>query len=200
MSFAVILGLSIFLSVPYGILSRMCGGGFVKLPYGLDQWLYAFPFAILGYLSIGWWGVLLAGIFAFLGKRTGHGQYMDLGSWTGIVKPERLDLIVKWFFGKDPNKTHQGAGSKVRDFFGLCVTGAFTALGASIALALGGHLWLSLIVFLGGAAKGVAYLVGWDAWWPEMGHNLDEPTEVGEFFCGFFAGVPLFFSILWLLL
>lgn len=202
-----LITITIFVSL-YGVLSRMCGGGYLDLPYGLDQWIYALPYGILGALC----GILLGGwpfvvgffivsfAFAFLGKRTGHGSYMDLATWTkGNEEPERLDFIVRLFFGRDK---FTADNQYQRDLFGLCVTGAFVTLGAVGCLIYTGHYILAPLVFLGGAAKGLAYIIGWSinpGHVPNSQSELDEATEVGELLTGVFGGIPLMFSILYLI-
>lgn len=196
----------------------MCGGGLPKLPLGLDQWLYAIPYGVLGFLALlpligpigtpyPWWiwiGPILSYMGAFLGKRTGHGQWMDLGSFTGIIKPERLDFINRLFFGRDINETLVVKGNYWRDFIGLSISGLAVSLIASICLIIGGHIVAGLLVALGGFLKGFAYMIGWsvngDSRTEFLGEHLDEATELGEFLTGFFGGFPMFYCIIILLL
>lgn len=170
--YLIIFGLLCFAMLG-GWISRMCGGGWPKLPYGLDQWLYAVPHGIVGYLATekyGWWAVLgcLGAYFcAFLFKRTGHGQYFDLGTTTkllvkasGKLNVERVDFIVSWLMGPDPNTVREGPGSFRRDYLGMCVTGILLSLGTSIALFTGAYWQLALIVLSAGATKGLWYYIG----------------------------------------
>lgn len=146
-----------------GALSRMAGGGLFKLPLGLDQWLYALPYAAVYFvLPDGWqwyWaalGALLSYAGAFLGKRTGHGQYIHL-KW-GKLNPaefERLDFIVKLVFGPDKG------GQYWRSVFGLAVTGLACTLLAGVCFAVSGAWAGAALVWAGGAAKGLAYMMGW---------------------------------------
>lgn len=171
-------GLVLFAALIWAWISRMCGGGWPKLPFGLDQWIYAIPHGVLGFVALGWWG-LLAYPVAILGKRTGHGQWFDMGTspahndQTGL-KPEKLDFIVKWFMGTDD-------GSYRRDFVGMAVSGFFIAIGSVVALFASGHPLLAILVTVGGLCKPVGYALGqWVA--PRWG---GEHNEYGEFIAGF---------------
>lgn len=158
-------------------ISRMCGGGWPKLPFGLDQIIYAIPHGLLGYVALGWWG-LPAYLFAFIGKRAGHGQWFDMGTsaphndQTG-KKPEKLDIIVNWIMGPDD-------GSYRRDFIGMAISGLFIALGSVICLFLAGHPLLAVLIACGGLSKPVGYAAG--LWLQRFGghHN-----EYGEYWAGF---------------
>jgi len=170
------------------VLSRMAGGGFVYLPLGLDQHLYAVPYAFVGLLCTGsWWFFWLAYATAFLGKRTGHGQYMDLGTWSKEVEPETLDFIVEAIFGKDNYDSYW------RDFFGLTITGLVVALGATIALIVSGNFLFALLILLGASLKSISYMIGWKV------HKMFDHksgTEIGELLTGFFAGLSLVYILL----
>lgn len=173
----------------------MCGGSKPKLPLGLDQHLYAVPYAFIGYLLNPLW-IPLCYISAFLGKRTGHGQYMDLGRWLKKVTNERLDFIVKWFFGDDT------FDNKDRDLCGLIITGVLTSFGTGVALLVSGHYLLALGILLTGAAKGPSYVIGWkykDSFGKLLTKVHLEPTKIGEFFTGFFPGCVIVLTILTLL-
>lgn len=187
-----IIALSFILSIPFGILSRMNGGGFYDLPFGLDAHLYALPYAILGCIYGGFFGFVLGYTFAFIGKRTGHGQYMDLGTWNKEVEPEKVDFLVQLAYGKDTYN------NKWRDLFGLTLTGLLVAIGAGFVLIFTGHVFMGLGVLLGGSLKGIAYLIGWNC--DDLLHNatedLREPTAMGEFLTGVFGGFPVILSII----
>lgn len=119
-----------------GCLSRMCGGGLVRLPWGLDQWLYAAPYAWCG--PVGYLG-------AVLGKRTGHRGYISLGDMPdAIAGSNALDWLVC------------GRGYW-RAVMGLAVTGVAVTLGAGIISG-------SWLLALSGALKAPAYMLGrlWD--------------------------------------
>lgn len=84
-------------------LSAMCGGSKPKLPLGLDQLLYAVPFASVAYAAVGPVG-LVAYPTAVLGKRTGHGRGMDLKTPHLEVgsKPEKVEILIRWLEGRSP--------------------------------------------------------------------------------------------------
>lgn len=149
-----------------GFISRMAGGGWPKLPWGLDQWLYALPYAaVYCFLPWEWYVNLPVALAAYglgvLGKRMGHGQYFHLNF--SPRQPEELDEkiepFVRFFFGFD--RGGQGSKRYWRGVFGLAVTGAICAIGAAVALAAAGHWLPAAIIFIGGAAKALAYMLGW---------------------------------------
>jgi hypothetical protein len=188
----LILFLILIGALLFGKLSRMCGGGSPRLPLGLDQWLYAVPYGVVAALAANLWVALGVYLLAVLAKRTGHGQYMDLGTWNTPVKPERLDPVVSLFYGPDTFDNYW------RDFCGLVVTGAAVSLGAFLTLLVTGTPLLAFGVLLGGMLKGVAYSIGW-RFKESLTEYHVEPTACGEFLTGFFAGVPLALA-LWVLL
>lgn len=195
----VVLFGSLVFAVMGGWISRMCGGGKPKLPWGLDQWIYAIPHGIVGYLAtqqFGWWavaGTLGAYFCAFIFKRTGHGQYFDLGFTTklmqnedGSPRVERIDFILKWLMGVDPNNVREGPGSFRRDYLGMCVSGLLIALGTSIALLTGGYWQLAIITAVAGFTKGLWYVIGkFQEKWGFEGFGLKLYNEHGEFWTGY---------------
>lgn len=151
------------------IVSRMCGGGKPKLPYGLDQWIYAIPYAVF---QVHWlWAVLSYG-GAVLGKRTGHGQYFSLAAPRGNPEnDEKFDFIVRLFFGHDED----GPRRYWRNFFGMTLSGLWPVLIATLGLAFAGHALAAFIVLAGGVLKAPAYAVP-----QKFGYG----TEVGEYITG----------------
>lgn len=195
-----------------GFFSRVTGGGFVDLPLSLENWLYALPYGVLSYLAVSLSFSLdltyeiLSGLVgfagAYMGKRTGHGQYMDLATWKRTIEPEKLDFIVKLFFGEDRNVAQTGKGDYWRDVFGCVVVGIAVPFIPTIILMASGMYFLGFLLILGGAAKGLAYMFGW--WvYPEYPRGdpqgLSSPTHLGEFFTGIFAGIPLGYALVQLL-
>jgi len=188
------ISIVIISSLAYAWLSRMCGGAPPKLPLGLDQWLYAIPYGVVGFLTGGYIWAAVAYATAFIGKRTGHGQYFDLG--LNKIPPgdnvEKVDFIVRLLYGKDEG------GNFWRDLFGLTLTGVLVSIGAGVGLIFNSHYILGAVILLTGAAKGLAYVIG---------HKLptipipwfDEATAVGELLTGLFAGLGLAFTIITLL-
>ena len=163
-----------------GWLSRMAGGAPPKLPWGLDQWLYAIPYAFHAPVT-SWWAILgYAG--AFLGKRTGHGVFMDLGTWEKPTDDERLEFIIKPLKGKLHPYWY--------DFLGLALTGISVSLLAGVVLSASGHILPGIILALSGLTKAPAYAIGWLIYPNNKGKGikyLNEATAIGEFLTGFFA-------------
>lgn len=167
-----------------GWISRMCGGGKPKLPLGLDQWLYALPYGALTFYALlstvqpfspyPWyiWALsITAYLGAFLGKRTGHGGFMDLGTWTKPRGDERLEFIIKRWYGRISEYAY--------DFLGLAITGLSTSLFAAAIIFTQSPL-AALALLCGGALKAAAYAIGWKQPWIQ-------PTVFGEVFTGVFA-------------
>lgn len=146
----------------------MCGGGWPKLPAGLDQWLYALPYGLLC-LPLGPWAIL-AYAGAFLGKRTGHGNFMDLGRWTKPAKPERLEFLIDHLKVRLPAFWYDAAG--------LALTGIAVTIIPGIILAFH-HPAAGAILALSGATKAPAYMIGRGS------------TERGEFMTGILAAIFL---------
>lgn len=182
-------------------LSRMCGGMKPKLPWGLDQWLYALPYGLLPgaalwalnpYVAVGLG--LLSYIGAFLGKRTGHGGGLDLGTWTKPRGDERLEFLIKPLHGKIPEYWY--------DALLLAVTGLAVSLVASAAIATV-HPLAALPTLVGGLLKPLPYMLGWKLHPKGESsskiHELDEATEVGEAGTGFLGYLGLGLSAIVLL-
>lgn len=194
--------LLILLTLLFAWVSRMCGGGWPSLPWGLDQWVYALPY---GLFSL--WACLqssmslllilllfsLAYFGAFAAKRTGHGQYIDLGSWVRKIVGERLDFILDWFFDEDPNEVADNVkGSYWRDVAGQALTGFAVSLACGVVIATVSDLLIGVLIAFSGLLKAPAYMVGWMIF-PngkdddDKDEELDEATELGEFFTGLFC-------------
>lgn len=182
-----------------GWLSRMCGGGPPRLPFGLDQWLYAIPYALIGLpvlapLALGaagavqgknirrYVGAILLFPFAgaFLGKRTGHGNGLDLGR-AERGEDEVLEFIIKPLHGKIPEYWY--------DVLLMCVTGICVTLVAGIVVAVVNPL-AGAILALSGLMKGPAYMIGYAIYPTGIGKgipHLNEASAIGEFLTGFFG-------------
>lgn len=185
----------IALSLLGGWVSRMCGGGWPTLPLGLDQWIFAVPFGLVLPLLVGFslditliGFILLAYLGAFLGKRKGHGQWMDVGNMPYSPSGrESLDYIVALFFGPDEGF------EKDRDLFGLVISGLFIHLGLIVALTYFGFYVGAGIVALGGVLKSVSYWLGWSLFprtkkpRKDVFLELNYPTGFGEFLTGIFS-------------
>lgn len=167
-----------------GWISRMCGGASPGLPWGLQQWLYALPYAVL-VAPVSLWWVLPAYLAAVMGKRTGHGGGMDLGTSTKARDPEKLEYLILPLHGRIPEYWY--------DALLLALTGLAVTLVPGIVLAAYGHIATGLIIAASGLLKAPAYMIGWaifptakddgDFW----SDDLDEATEIGEFLTGFFG-------------
>lgn len=94
------------------LLSRWHGGGFFSAPKLLKTVLFAlFPAVCLGFMIpndnvwtwLGW--ITFALVVTGAVKASGHGMYFSLGYTDKTeIKPEKIDFIVKLFFGKDPRE------------------------------------------------------------------------------------------------
>ena len=185
----------IFFSAAFAVffasLSRECGGGddlslngkVAKFLYG---GFYAAPLLFLGH----WLLAIPAAALGILFKVTGHGSYMDLGTWTKWNDKEKTDIILDPIFGVDPNFLQDGVkGNAWRDFCGLTITGIGVGIGTGAGLLLTGHYFAAFVITLTAALKGVAYKIGWTFF-------KEHPTLVGEYLTGFFGGFGLFFAVI----
>lgn len=152
-------------------VSRWHGGGFFYAPKALISLMWALPFAYLVYPNI--YAVIIVLALTALAKSTGHGNFMDLGTWTKPSEPERLEFLIKPLKNKLSPYWY--------DFTGLTMLGVIGALPAAIAL----FSLNSFILIAGGVGKAIAYAIGW-----KIGKY---PTEVGEILTGLFAGVSIYF-------
>jgi hypothetical protein len=165
---------ALFLIVVGSVMYRIRGGLVPAFPRPTDQILFALPFGAIAYKISNrniWWFIGVLSLTT-LSLTTGHGAFMDLGRVNYPVSPERLDFIVRWFFG--PDNFH----SFWRDGFGLAITGLAVTLPCAIALAIHKKYILSLILLLSGALKFPAYYIGWEVF---------SGTEGGEYLYGAFA-------------
>ena len=155
------------------LLSRLHGSTW--LPYKiLKSLLWALPFAITTHIFLGWWSVLvLAG--CSLAKSTGHGCFMDLGTWQSEDEDERLEFIIKPLEGKIPTYYY--------DVLGLSITGLASVLAFSISISFVNPLY-GLISVIGGALKPVGYMLGLKIYPKHF-------TEIGELNSGAFAYLVL---------
>lgn len=134
------------------IMSRAHGGGWPKLPWGLDAWLLASPYLLL-YPLIGWW-VVPSYLGAVLGLRLGHGRGFNY--WIPFKigsDPEKIEYIIP-----------KSLPVPAKKFLIMFLTGLAVTLVGSVSLAAHGHLFLSLILALSGAAKSVAYFLPVTEW------------------------------------
>lgn len=173
------------------ITGRMDGGGIVKTPEIVERLLCIalFPIACL-FIAPVWWIVAFAGIF---GLATGHGQYF-LARVNKQIEPEKVDFIVKLFFGDDPRtefETSAAARSTYMEIygmtklywrcvFGMFVTGSLVGLPAAILAFSFGHIIPGILFASTGLAKALAYIIGYELW---------EETEKAEYINGAFRNL-----------
>lgn len=184
-----------------GWISRMCGGAPPKIPWGLDQWLYALPYLIVslpGTIALGAYlglknkdkayfkaAVLAPYLGAVIGKRTGHGGGIDLGTWTEARDDEALEFLIKPLHGRISEYWY--------DVLLLSVTGLMVTIMA------GSIVWFvdplaGALIILSGIMKGPAYMIGWAIYPKGSGRgipHLNEATAIGEFLTGAFGWAAL---------
>lgn len=149
-----------------GWLSRMAGGGWPRLPWGLDQWILASPYLLL-YPLIGW-GIIPSYLVAVLGLRLGHGRGFNYKSpFKEGSQPEKIEIFIP-----------KNLPVSIQKFLIMFLTGLVVTLGFSISLASNGHWIYSLILALSGATKSLAYFA--------------PRTDVSEVLRGTFLGIGLF--------
>lgn len=150
------------------VLSRMDGGGIIKLPEWVDKVGVTFPYAIIGYMVVPWAAVPCMA-FAWLGRALGHGGFFDLGS--NPKEPnngrdlERIEPAIYWL--------HDNISRFWYDFIGLMLSGLMVTIIPAMFLAVWGHYALALLMVLSGLAKAPSYALG-------RGN-----TEIGEYVNGF---------------
>lgn len=187
----------IFLGAVYG---RLDGGGIAKVSEWVERSLIMFFFVLACTPFAGLWSLLAyAGV---IGIATGHGQYF-LARTVKHISPERLDFIVRLFFGQDPRTKYTQKDNIEaaiaaygnnrlywRCVFGMFVTGSFVGLPAVIiSLCFGAFtpaLWLSLT----GVVKALAYMTG---------YALFKNTESAEYINGAGRNVLCLGAIFWAL-
>lgn len=159
-------------------VSRMCGGGKPKMPFGLDQWLYGIPAAVLAggamyasskYGFADWQFSAITGavlVLTMIFKRMGHGQYMNLPFGLGkVTTPESIEFLLKPIFGEDPRtrdswtklsyprreKDIERYGENklyLRNFTGLGIVGLLPALPLALVLGFVCNLWILALLTL----------------------------------------------------
>lgn len=179
----MITAIAIVLSIPWmAWTSRMSGGGWPKLPAGLDQWLFALPYALLLAPLLGWWTVLPY-VGAVIGKRAPNAPWLDLGR-SDKWRETSLTPFIDWLHGRVSEKTY--------DFVGLMISGLAAVLAPALALLIVGEPAAACILVVSGALKASAYDTGWH--WPDFNgypEDINQPTEMGEALTGFFCGIGL---------
>lgn len=118
---------------------------------------------------------------------TGHGQYFP-AMMAKAIEPERLDFIVKWFYGDDP-RTEDKLVIEVEEainlygrtklynrcLFGMIITGGFVSLMPGIAIAFS-NIGAGLMVAVSGFVfKPLAY---------DVAHRIWKNTDHAEYIYG----------------
>lgn len=198
-----------------GFIARLHGGGFFSLPKVINNFLWSIPFAALSGYAFYKYGyeipyiiaaTLLSLALCIFGKATGHGQWF-LYSMEKCIEPERLDFLVKLFWGADPRTRKESCSLDLsrnmraygldrlywRNVTGLTLVGFTAVSGTTLAL-----LYLNpisgLVLAIGGILKGPSYMFGdWAIGYSEedTSGEFDEATEVGEGLSGVFAYIGL---------
>lgn len=141
------------LLIPYMTwLSRMCGGGPPKLPYGLDAWLLALPY-LLFFPVISYW-VIPAYLGAVLGIRLGHGRGFDYSlPFKPGSEPEKVEILIPKYLPV-----------KYQKILIMLLTGLAVVLLSCAFLLMHGHIASGLILALSGAAKALSYFLPKTLW------------------------------------
>ncbi|PZQ44866.1 MAG: hypothetical protein DI551_09195 [Micavibrio aeruginosavorus] len=192
-----------------GWLSRMCGGGPPKLPWGLDQWIYALPYMLISIPATASMIIILYNadkaskgkyafvikppamiavapfVGAFLGKRTGHGGGMDLGTNAKEPghgrEPEALEFFILSIHGKIPQYWY--------DALLLAITGFAVTLLTGVVICFV-DVPAGLLIAFSGLLKAPAYMIGRKIYPEGNGKGipyLNEATAIGEYLTGFFG-------------
>lgn len=140
-----------------GLVSRWHGGWGFKASKTVKNLAWALPFGFVaashftGIASIA--AILIAATALCLaGKATGHGGFMDLGTWPKPREDERVEFVIKQLRGEVPEPFY--------DYLGLMIVGFLAVSGLFLALMLKDPLCAALVAACG-MAKGTAYAVGW---------------------------------------
>lgn len=174
----------------------------------IPQMLFALPYMVVYPLSqftagegLSWldWAITAAvGVCTTVAVCMAHGQYFPQLAMK-YIKPERLDFLLRPFFGDDPRSLYPGDGAvsqsdqksfffwicnhyglrklKWRCFAGMALTGLLITLPAGIAT-------LNPFLALSGALKAIAYAG-------------PEKTEKAELYTGAFLWLSLLLSVGW---
>lgn len=160
------VALKVLITLVWGWVSRMCGGAPPKLPWGLDQWLYALPYLVVCLPS--WWSIA-AYLGAVLGKRMGHGRGMSLREpMKPGSKPEKIEFLILWLQPHLPVYWYK------------VLILALTGLAVSLVAGIVTH---NPVLALSGLLKAPGYMIGWAIYPSGKGRGipyLNEATAIGE--------------------
>lgn len=152
-----------WLAVLGGVLNRWRGRASKwkkYFPRPLPQIALALPYAYAAYEHSGWWGGIGVLVLGTLGWCTGHGGFMDLGTWTKDRENETSEELIARLRGKIPEYWY--------DVLGLAITGLCATMWAGMVI---GSVWLSF----SGALKAVGYMIA---------HKVGWGTSGGEWIAG----------------
>lgn len=184
MTFFLIL-ISIYWIFLGAIWGRIDGGGIAKVSEWVERILVMISFVISTATFASVWS--LFALIGVAGIATGHGQWF-LSRTIKAIGPEKLDFIVKLFFGQDP-RTKEGYkawrddnwinvpdaiveeiaremkayGDKKlywRCVFGMFVSGTLVGLPAFVLCMLY-QQWYGVLFLLTGVVKAASYVIGW---------------------------------------
>jgi hypothetical protein len=171
--------MALILVIPYmAYISRLCGGGWPRLPSKFDQLLFALPYIVVLWPLMGFWAIL-GFMGAFAGKCGPTAPWLDLGTSTRWRKTS-LTFLIDWLRGKVSEYAY--------DVCGLAISGLTVTIAPAILCAIWGHHWAAAALLASGAAKALAYMIGWKIF-PD-----DRATVTGEYLTGAFAGVGILVS------
>lgn len=125
-------------------------------PRPFNQLAFALPYALVctpPYVDT-WWVFPIVLLLTWAAVLTGHGGWMDLGSWKEEREPERMEFLISWLRGKISERTY--------DIIGMALNGVLITAPAGITLG-------NPILALSGALKAPAYIIGWRLKWGTAG-------------------------------
>lgn len=186
MTFTILL---LALAFGTGWAARMDGGGPPVTPEWFERFLVTAPITAFGAV-FGWVGLTVAALSIFA-KSLGHGQYF-LSRAVKATEPEKVDLIIRIMFGRDPRtfdqfKQFRGDGWKNvpdavkdqiaqamasygltrlywRNVVGMAITGSLVTLPLSGLLAYHGEAFAAVLALLAGTQKAISYMLGYWAY------------------------------------
>jgi hypothetical protein len=145
-------------------------GGWPNWPRPIEQCLFCLVFLYQLYsYNLGWPWIAAGYILAVIGTCTGHGGFMDLGTWLKARARERLEFLIICVENKLSPYWY--------DALGLAVTGLAVTAGPAIMLAINGHCQEAALTLLSGFTKPVAYMIS---------RKSGFGTEGGEWLTGAF--------------
>jgi len=153
------------------IMSRASGGGWPKIPYGLDQFILALPY-LLFYSQIGLW-VIPAYFSAVLALRSGHGRGFDYHlPFKPGSEPEKVEILIP-----------DSLPVKYQKMLIMALTGLAVTVLPAILLVTHSFWLCGTVLALSGALKFAAYFLPRTDW-----AELTRGLALG---CGVYFGLML---------